>query len=206
METDRRTTLQSIGVCVFSKESFGLSKLNFTLERGKKYKFICHDKEKYQTLLGMLEGRYKPERGILNRTGIIQSDRLLLGQKIYTRTVSRYLALKRSPAFFFHGQKKHKILYMQNLRASYLQTFPIYRLKGIDRLKFVLLALCFQETGYIILSSLLYQELDSLFIDFLEEIFLHTQTTVIVCEDPSESIKIPFLQEYNNWHEVITIS
>lgn len=143
-------------VSLYENETYGLSDISFTLERGKNYHLIVSNSEKRNTLAGLIEGRFRKESGYIDRKPglFLQSDRLLLGEKQYLKEVRQYLALSND-LFEFDGRKRSKFGFIEKIKARHIIDYPIYRLKGEDKIKFALLALAFQETGITLISQLL---------------------------------------------------
>lgn len=166
-------------VSLFKDEPFGLSNITFDIERHRKYHLITKGEEQLNTLAGLMEGRYRKQSGYIERDSklFIQSDRLLMGDKIYQETAGKWLAV-RSEFFRFGNKTRSKFGFIQQLNARYLLDYPIYKLQGNDRIKFALLALAFQETGIILISKLPTLDLNDLFNDFLHRIIKDTNTTV----------------------------
>ncbi len=152
--------IKFLNVSLYKDQEFGICDVNFELQKYRNYHFILPNRDKLETLLGLLEGRFQPQAGIVHSYGRIfsQSDRLLLGDKVYSQNTGNFLKLK-DEHFYFEDRKRSKQTFLHDLKARHIRHFPIYKLKGEDRLKFVLLALTFQENGIIFISELLYAEL-----------------------------------------------
>ncbi len=168
-------------VSLFREKPFGISRVSFDIERNRKYLIHIDNPEKLNTLAGLIEGRFQKESGYIEHQEklFIQSDRLLLGEKIYDKTPRRWLALG-SEFFKFGARQRSKFGMIQKLKAKHLLDFPIYKLRGEDRIRFTLLSLCFQESGIILISELLNRDLDDTQREFLVRIIRDTSTTCCV--------------------------
>jgi len=166
-------------VSLYKEKEFGISGVSFDIEKRKKFHFTLATQEKLNTLQGIIEGRFKPDGGIVHRSDpiFIQSDRLLLGDRIYTKNVAQWLNLQDA-FFYFDGKRRSKQVFLNELKARHIRHFPIYRLKGEDRIKFALLALTFQETGLLLISTLLNTELPPTLAQHLERVVNGTYCTL----------------------------
>jgi hypothetical protein len=166
-------------VSLFKGEEFGIVDVNFDIQQRKKTHFRLATQEKLKTLQGLIEGRFQPTSGIARRAEriFIQSDRLLLGDKVYTKNAGNWLKLK-DEFFYFDGKRRTKRTFLDELKAQQIRHFPIYRLKDEDRIKFALLALTFQETGLLLISSLLTTVLSPTLSRHLERIVNGTHCTL----------------------------
>ena len=166
-------------VSLFGNTEYGISRVNIEIWLRKKYHVILENDDKLNTLLGLFENRYKPDGGVIyKKEGLyVQSDRLILGDKVYEQIVEKWLAL--SDEFFYFGDKRRsKSYFMDLLKAKYIRYFPIYKLRGEDRLKFVLLSLIFQESGIILISKLLVRELTDQYREYVERLINETHCTL----------------------------
>ena len=165
-------------VSLFKNESFGLNKISLEIERGRKYRLIAENEEQLNTLAGLLEGRFKKQSGLIERADklFIQSDRLLLGDKVYSQTVKEFLFL-RNDFFQFGGRRRSKFGFVQTIKAKHLVDYPIYKLRDSDKIKFALLAMAFQERGIILISQLNRLNLAPPLHQFLQRIIDETCTT-----------------------------
>jgi len=166
-------------VSLFKSEDFGLIDVSFDIQQRKKIHFTLSSQEKIKTLQGLIEGRFQPASGIARRAEriFIQSDRLLLGDKVYTKNAGNWLKLQ-DEFFYFDGKRRTKRTFLDELKARHIRHFPIYRLKDEDRIKFTLLALTFQETGLLLISSLLSTSLSPTLSRHLERIVNGTHCTL----------------------------
>ena len=166
-------------VSLFESQSFGISRVNLDILQGKKYHFIADNDEKLNTLLGLLENRFNPDSGVLYRKDrlFVQSDRLILGDKIYEQHAAKWLALN-DEFFFFGSKRRSKTYFIDALQAKHIRYLPIFKLKGEDRLKFVLLSLTFQETGLLLISKLLITPMADIYMDYLERLVHDTHCTL----------------------------
>ncbi|MDX2469507.1 MAG: hypothetical protein QNL04_02900 [SAR324 cluster bacterium] len=172
--------IKLVNVNLFEREEFGLKDVNFSL--GHKDRVHCNleDKDQLNSLFGILEGRYRPESGRVFYDRLkphTQSDRLLMGGKVYDVTAEKYWVLSQE-VLFFGGEKRYKRSFLEQLKCRSLRHFPVYKLKGDDRLKFTLLALLFQPKGLILISDLLTAKLDEDMLEILR--LLHCQSGCII--------------------------
>lgn len=165
-------------VSLFKNKEYGSLRLNFDIRLNKKYHFIVETDEKLNTLLGLIEGRFQNDSGIIERKEklFVQSDRLLLGDKAYSKKVDEWLAL-RSEFFIFNGRRKSKQAIIELLKAKHIKYFPIYKLTGEDKIKFTLLSLTFQGSGLLVFSRLLNIELSEINRLFLGRLIRETACT-----------------------------
>lgn len=142
-------------VSIFDKEDFGLHRFNLELHKRKRYHIVAEHEDQLKSLLGLLEGRFHPEGGVIDRSKKLftQSDRLLLGDKVYRQTVSQRLALQRDPFFYFEDRKRSKAAFLDLLKAKHIKNLAIYKLKGKDVWKLALLSLLFQDKGIMLISQ-----------------------------------------------------
>lgn len=135
-------------------KEFGITRISFDLYSGKKYHLIAENTETLSTLLGLLEKRLKADSGFIEHTSklVIQSDRMLLGDKVYSRKVASWLALKE-PFTYFEGHRMAKETFMEELHAKSLRHFPIHSLNKKEKIKFALLSMIFQESGIILINQ-----------------------------------------------------
>ncbi len=191
-------------VSLYKKEQFGIADISFEIERQRKYHLIVNSEEQLGSLAGLIEGRYRKQSGNILRDPklFIQSDRLLLGEKTYSEYAGKWLALQ-SEFFKFGNRLKSKYSFIHSLKAKHLVDYPIYKLKDIDRMKFTLLALAFQETGIILISRLLTQDMSDQLREFLFRIIRDTNTTVCLLSSSRDWIRkeeeqlLPALVEYD---------
>lgn len=165
-------------VSLFKEEPFGISELSFEIERGRKYGILTNSEEQLNTLVGLLEGRFQKESGYLERKSklFLQSDRLLLGDKVFSQTAEKWLALK-SEFFQFGGRRRSKFGFIQTLNAKSILDYPIYKLDAAGKTKFALLALAFQESGITLISTLNSKKLPQEQSVYLERLVKETNTT-----------------------------
>ncbi|MFH2133075.1 MAG: hypothetical protein ABIK68_22070 [bacterium] len=182
------------GVSLFKNEEFGIKDVDFTIQKRRKYHIVLSTQEKLKTLLGMLEERFQADSGIIHRSErtFFQSDRLLLGDRIYQKNAGNWLKLQ-DEFFFFDDKRRSKRIFVDELRARHIRHFPIYRLKGENRIKFTLLALTFQETGLILISTLLNSELSSGMVQYLNRVITGTHCTLCLLS----SLDTPPMKELN---------
>lgn len=181
-------------VSLFEKEEFGISRLNLEIQLRKKYHIILETEDKLNTLLGLFEGRYRKDGGMIYRKErlFVQSDRLLLGDKVYSRQVDNWLAL--DDEFFYFGNKRcSKSHFIDLLQAKHIKHFPVYKLKGEDKIKFALLALTFQETGLICISKLVIKPLANTWRDYVNRLIKDTHCTLCIFSS-LENISSDFLR------------
>ncbi len=173
--------IKIVNLNLFSQEEFGLKDVNLSLEHKDRVHCKLEDPDQLNSLFGILEGRYRPDSGRVFYDRLkphTQSDRLLLGGKVYDETAEKYWVLKNE-VFFLGGEKKYKRSYLEQLKCRSIRHFPVYKLKGEDRLKFTLLALLFQPKGLILISDLLSSELDEDMLEILR--LLHCHSGCIIC-------------------------
>ncbi|MBT4265279.1 MAG: hypothetical protein HN580_02355 [Deltaproteobacteria bacterium] len=187
-------------VSLFKDKDFGIIDVSFDIQKRKKIHFTLATQEKLKTLQGLIEGRFQPGSGIARRSDriFIQSDRLLLGDKIYTKNAGNWLKLQ-DEFFYFDGKRRSKRTFLNELNARHIRHFPIYRLKGEDRIKFTLLALTFQETGLLLISNLLSSPLSSTLAQHLERLVNGTHCTLCLFSalDPPPNKNYSFLKNPN---------
>ncbi len=187
-------------VSLFKDKEFGIINVTFDIQNRKKIHFTLATQEKLKTLQGLIEGQFQPDSGIARRSELlfIQSDRLLLGDKIYTNNAGNWLKLQ-DEFFYFDGKRRSKQVFLNDLKAKHIRHFPIYRLKGEDRIKFALLALTFQETGLLLISSLLSSPLSPTLARHLEKIVNGTHCTLCLFSalDPPQAENYSFLKNPN---------
>ncbi len=181
-------------VSLFKNEEFGSLRLNFDIRQNKKYHFIVETEEKLNTILGLVEGRFENDSGIISRKDklFVQSDRLLLGDKAYSKQVDRWLAL-RSEFFIFNRRRKSKQAIIDLLKAKHIKSLPIYKLTGEDKTKFVLLSMAFQGSGLLILNKLLNIKMSEITRPFLGRLIRETPCTPCVfssLENPAANINV----------------
>lgn len=175
------TVLQYRDVSLFHKEEFGISNLNFNIHLRKKYHIIVKNQDKLNTLLGLMEGRFDPQKGFINKPGRLftQSDRLLLGDKVYAKNSGDWLALKNN-WFYFNNKRQSKYTIIDSLRARHIRHLPIYKLNPAEKIKFTLMSLMFQESGMILISRLPILELSEALTALLNRIINGTHCTLCV--------------------------
>jgi hypothetical protein len=173
------TLIKFLNVSFCKDREFGIDGVDLDIQKRKKYLITLPTAEKLATLLGLMEGRYHPNSGVVHRyeRTFIQSDRLLLGGKVYDKNVADFLKLK-DDHFFFDDKRRTKQNFLLDLKARHIRHFPIYKLKGEDRLKFALLAMTFQESGMILISELLHTKLEPNLQDHLNRIITGTRCTL----------------------------
>lgn len=152
--------IKFLNVSFYKDQAFGIRDAGFELLKYRRYHLLLPNQDKLETMLGLLEGRFRPQAGIIHHYGQIftQSDRQLLGGKVYQAVAGNFLKLEEEQ-FYFEDRKRSKQNFLHSLKARHIRHFPIYKLRGDDRLKFALLALTFQETGLIVISELLTRQL-----------------------------------------------
>jgi len=175
-------------VALFKSEPFGISGITFDIGIRKKVHLVMPTQDQLNTLLGILEERYHEASGIIYRQRNLfkQSDRLLLGDKVYEQTVEQWLHLA-DESFHFGGRKRTNHAFLDALNARHLKHMPIYRLRGDDRVKFTLLALSFQESGLILISALLIRPLETLLQQALIRLIRETECTLCLLS----SLEVP---------------
>lgn len=148
-------------VALFSREEYGVRDINFKLLKKKRYHMILKNYDHMNAILGILEGRYQPDIGVIYKDDdfFLQSDRLLLGDKVITQEASKWLNLK-STFFYFDGRSRSKQTFIENLNARQVTYSPVYKLKREEKVKFTLLSLLFQGRGIILISDLFFKSLN----------------------------------------------
>ncbi len=182
--------IKFLNVSLYKDQDFGVCDVSFELQKYRKYHFVLPDREKLKTLLGLLEGRYRPQAGIVHQYErlFIQSDRLLLGDKVYSQTAGRYLKLQ-DEHFNFEDRKRSKQTFLHDRNARHIRHFPIYKLRGEDQLKFALLALGFQESGLMLISEIPTRELSGQLSGYLQRIIMGTRSTLCLLTEPGQPIE-----------------
>lgn len=166
----------------FSHQPFGLNRISFEIYRGRKYHISTDSKEKAMIICRLLEGRLSPQSGFLEREKniFVQSDRLLLEDQVIEKTLGEKLLLKE-PFFYFKDKNRTKQIYLEKfqMRKSILN-IPVYKLEHSKKIQFALLSLLFQESGLIILQSILEHPLNTIEAEILYEILQFTRCTLCV--------------------------
>lgn len=175
-------------VSLFSREEYGIRNINFKILKKKRYHLEFQTYDHMNAVLGILEGRYKPDVGVIDKDDefFIQSDRLLLGDRVISQEASVYLNLKSS-FFRFDGRRRSKENYIKNLRARQITYFPVYKLKGEEKIKFTLLSLLFQGRGIILLSELFFKTLTEAQLLHLHLILEKSHNTICYATHPQMS-------------------
>ncbi len=184
-------------VSLFADREFGISRLNIDIQQRKKYHIIFETQDRLNVVLGLIEGRYRKNSGIIFRKGkvFVQSDRLLLGDKVYSQQAGKWLALA-DQFFYFGGKRRTKQHFMDLLRAKHIRLLPIYKLRGDDKIKFTLLSLMFQENGIMAISRLPATPLSNSLQEHLYRIIKETHCTLCLFTslDNPPSFPSDFLQ------------
>ena len=72
-------------VTLFPGEKFGISRFNLQLRRGKRYCFILQNEDQKKTFMGLLEGRFQPQSGFVEREkklfSLLKTSRICSGKK-----------------------------------------------------------------------------------------------------------------------------
>lgn len=183
--------IRLINLSFFPEEEFGLNRINLTLEDYGRYLIHLDHQDQTKGLLGILEGRYHPHGGIVDfgdKRPFVQSDRQLLGEKVYSQEAGSYWLLK-DPVFYLGGKRSNKFFYLDELRAKSLRHFPIYKLRGEERLKFCLLSLLFQEKGLILLSEIFLKELTEPMRRILDKIIQESRVILVMATHSVEGLE-----------------
>lgn len=182
--------IKFLNVSLYGDQEFGIRDVNFELQKHRKYHLLLPDTDQLKTLLGLLEGRYHPQAGIVHRYGnaFLQSDRLLLGDKVYSQIAGNFLQLK-DEQFYFEDRKRSKQTFLHDLNARHIRHYPIYKLRGEDRTKFALLAMTFQESGIILISELLIRKLPGQLTQHLKRIIRGTRCAVCLLTVTGERVE-----------------
>jgi len=186
------TLVQLSNVSFYPDEPFGLNRVNFDLLWGKRYVLKMNDPEQLSAVLGILEGRYKADGGVVYKTReyLCQSDRLHLEDRVYRKKLGPYLAVEAQPFMNFGGRRRSKQILMEEMKAWHLRHFQIYRLRGEEKTKFSLLALGFQESGLLIISQLQKREFTEPMEAFLHDM-IETSPCTILLAIAGEDLKKP---------------
>lgn len=176
------TLVQLSNVSFYPEEPFGLKRINLELHWGKRYLLQMDDPEQLSAVLGILEGRYKADGGVVYKTReyVCQSDRLLLEDRVYRKKMGPYLAVDGQPFMNFGGRRRSKQILMEGMKAWSLRHFQIYRLRGEEKTKFALLALGFQETGLLIVSKLQTRDFSEPMEAFFRDVIDSSPCTILV--------------------------
>ena len=177
-------------VSLFKQEAYGLSEISFKLERNRRYSIRTRSEEQSKTLTGLIEDRFRKDHGYIERAKnlFIQSDRGLLGDRVFAQTAGEWLSVQNE-FFQFGGRKRSKFGFIQSLNARHLIDFPIYKLDQTRRTTFALLSLAFQERGIILIDRLLDLELNTEQQELLKRIVRDTHTTCcLVSSHPVQEI------------------
>ncbi|MDT8445599.1 MAG: hypothetical protein RRB13_01725 [bacterium] len=192
---------QLSNIDLFAGEEFGLQRVSLEIESGRRYHLLFDHRDQLNCLFGILEGRYRPDRGVVTkaREYLCQSDRLLLGEKVYRRHAGGYLALESEPFTRLGGRRTAKRHLMEQIKAWHLRHFPIYKLHGEDKLRFVLCALAFQESGLILISELHKRPLDPPMQELFRQMLTQSEAAVVVasCADETSAEAEGWLKQLN---------
>lgn len=177
--------VQLANVNLFAEEPFGLKRVSLEIQPGRNYLLEFATADQLNALLGILEGRFRPDTGQVYkaREYLCQSDRLLLGDKVYRRHAGGYLALEAQPFTRFEGRRQGKRSLMESIKAWHLRHFPIYKLHKEDKLRFVLCALAFQESGLMLISRLFQRELGPEMSSLIQRILQGSGASVVLAVD-----------------------
>ena len=176
------TLIQLSNVSFYPDEEFGLRRLSLELLWGKRYLLRMNHSEQLSAVLGVIEGRYKPDSGTVYKSSdfVCQSDRLLLEDRVYRKKLGAYLALAAQPFMFFGGRRRSKQTLMESMKAWHLRHFQIYRLRGEEKTMFALLALGFQETGLLIISRLQLRSMSEPMVAFLHAMIKNSPCAILL--------------------------
>jgi hypothetical protein len=187
-----------IDVSLYPDKPFGLDKINFVVKRGKKQLVHVSNSEKLNTLLGILENRYQPQSGLIRKFGkcFVQSDRLIMGDRVYPQIVGKWLGLS-ADSFYFEGRRRSKFGFIGQLKAKSILHLPLYKLTEEQKIKATLLAFIFQGSGLILISRLLEIELPPLLDGIFQRILVGTNlTTVVVTTENTITSRLEHLNSY----------
>ncbi len=168
-------------VGLFPKKKFGISEVSFQLRNRGKYRIVTDSDDQTDCLLRLLEGRHQPCSGLIRKQKglFVQSDRLLMGDRVIGKKAEEYLNL-RSSQFRFDGRRRSKMYFIDLLAAKHILFFPVYKLQGEDRIKFALLSLLFQGSGLTLISEVVYRELNAVQAGLLAELLQKGHCTICV--------------------------
>lgn len=148
--------LQFHNVSAYTKEFWGINRLNLALKRRSRLLIRVNGSEQKELLQRLFEGKHPPEQGIIEKDPklFLQSDRWWYGGRILDKKSGKWLGLC-DPFFMFGSRKRTKEAFMDKLEARHIRHLPVYKLKDKDRFKFACLSMMFQESGIIILSNVI---------------------------------------------------
>lgn len=192
-------------VSLFAREEFGIRDVNFKLLKKKRYHLEFESYDKMNAVLGILEGRYQPDVGVIYKDDdfFLQSDRLLLGDRVISQEASTWLNLKSS-FFTFEGRSRSKQTFIEKLKARQVTYYPVYKLKGEEKIKFTLLSLLFQGRGIILLSQLFLQPLNDVQVEHLKILMEKSHNTVCFATYMESPVPPHWLRSYLDAAEKIT--
>lgn len=188
-------------VSCFPEEEFGLSRISFKIERHKNYYFKLKSDDQLKCLLSLIEKRFKAESGYIDRCNCLffQSDRQLMGDKIYDREVGSWFDLNDS-FFYFDGRRRSKEAFIDKLKFKSHKYSLIYKLRGKDKLKFAILSMVFQGRGIIFISQLLKEELPEEVFELLCRLIKGSDCAVcLLTSEESKTELIDSLLELNEF-------
>jgi hypothetical protein len=185
-------------VCLLENQHFGVVDVSFKLFNKRKYIINVENDDTANCIMGLIEKRYQPERGLIKREDnlFIQSDRLLLEDRVISKKSYEWLGMKND-FFYLSGERKSKRFYVDQLKAKNILYHPVYKLKKDDKIKFVLLSLLFQKRGLIIINKLLKTQLtENMKVIFDKILFESHNLICIVNNNHKKSCNIDELRNY----------
>ena len=194
-------------VCLFPNEEFGLEGVSFKIFTGKRYHLLSSDEDRQNGVLGLLEQRYSAHSGITRFKDhlTIQSDRLLMGDRLIDRRVEQYLGLT-SDLFYLNGKRCSKLFYINQLKAKSILHLPVYKLRGKDKILFVLLAALFQKSGLVLFSRFEKLNSDPDYSEFIKTLFQREEITIVLAEIGLDKRAPENIQALTNEFEQIRIA
>ena len=181
-------------VGLFAKEEFGVANLSFRLFGRERYRFVADSPDRMKCVLQLLESKVRPDTGFIRKEEKLfcQSDRLLMGDRVIDKRTEEYLGL-RSPQFQFDGRKRSKHYFIDLLEAKHILFYPVYKLKGENRIKFTLLALLFQGAGLLLISDIIHRNLSARHSGLLIELIRKSHNTLCLFSCKGENVPNPDL-------------
>ena len=191
-------------VALFPGEKYGISGVSFRLKSYRKYRIVTNSDDQANCILRLLEGRQQPSSGLIRKQENLfcQSDRLLMGERVITKKAEEHLGLK-GWQFRFDNRRRSKHYFIDLLGAKHILFYPVYKLKGEDKMKFTLLSLLFQRSGLILISDIIYRKLEPRQDDLLVELTQKSQNTL--CIFTRKGMKISNLKMENTLNSMETI-
>lgn len=185
-------------VCLMENQRFGIIDVSFKLFNKQKYILNVENDDMVNCIMGLIEKRYRPERGVIKREDnlFIQSDRLLLEDRVISKLTHDWLGVK-SDFFYLAGKRKSKRFYIDQLQAKDILHHPVYKLKKDDKIKFALLSMLFQKSGLILINKLLMVRLNETMRSILDKILFESHN--LICIVNNSCSDFCHMDQYHNF-------